>query len=102
MTLFNNGLSRDPLRHKADMIRTAVTNADLLITAGYGSSRDVSIYQSIHVPSDRIFVVGKVKSRLQNQAQFISDGYALHLGFLMTHLSLNDRSSQFFSFLFFS
>ena len=80
MTLFNDRISRDPMKHKLEMVRTAVENGDLLIAAAYGSSKDVSIYQSINVPADRIFVVGKIKSRLQNRARFVSDGYALHLG----------------------
>ena len=80
MTLFNNGISREPLKHKAEMVRKAVENGDLLISAAYGSSKDVSIYQSINVPIERTFVVGKIKSRLQNRARFVSDGYALHLG----------------------
>jgi membrane-associated phosphatidylinositol transfer protein len=80
MTLFNDGLSREPLRHKTEMIRTVLHNGDLTIIAAYGSAKDVSVYHSIPVPSERIFVVGKMKSRLQNQAQFISEGYAVHLG----------------------
>ena len=91
MTLFNNGISRDPHRHKGEMIRHVVSNADLIITAGYGSSRDVPIYQSIHVLPDHIFVVGKSKSRLQSQAQFISDGYALHLGIVFLFQTTKER-----------
>lgn len=62
------------------MIRNVVESADLSIAAAYGSSKDVPGYQAIHVPAERIFVIGKVKSRLQGQACFIVDGYALHLG----------------------
>ena len=80
MTLFNDGISREPIKHKSEMIRNAVENADLIIAAAYGSSKDVPGYQTIHVPAERIFVVGKVKNRLQGQARFISDGYAMHLG----------------------
>ena len=80
MTLFNDGISREPIKHKAEMIRHVVENADMIIAAAYGSSKDVPSYQSIHVPPDRIFVVGKVKNRLQGQARFIIDGYAVHLG----------------------
>jgi hypothetical protein len=80
MTLFNDGISREPIKHKFEMIRNAVENADLIIAAAYGSSKDIPGYQLIHVPAERIFVVGKIKHRLQGQAQFISDGYAMHLG----------------------
>jgi len=79
MTLFNDGICREPIKHKAEMLRTTVENADLVIAAAYGSSKDISGYQLIHVPAERIFVVGKIKSRLQGQARFIVDGYAVHL-----------------------
>jgi hypothetical protein len=80
MTLFNDGISREPIKHKAEMLRTVVENADLIITAAYGSSKDILGYQLIHVPAERLFVVGKTKNRLQGQARFLTDGYALHLG----------------------
>lgn len=80
MTLFNDGFSREPIKHKAEMVRNIVEIADLVIVAAYGSSKDVPGYQLIHVPAERTFVVGKVKSRLQGQARFLVDGYAVHLG----------------------
>ncbi|CAF1268379.1 unnamed protein product [Rotaria sordida] len=79
MTLFNDGIYREPIKHKAEMLRNVVENADLIITAAYGSSKDVPGYQLIHVPPEKTFVVGKVKNRLQGQARFLTDGYALHL-----------------------
>ncbi|CAF3708247.1 unnamed protein product [Rotaria sp. Silwood1] len=79
LTLFNDGICREPIKHKAEMIRNLVDNADLIIAAAYGSSKDVPAYQLIHVPAERIFVVGKVKHRLQGQACFIVDGYVMHL-----------------------
>lgn len=80
MTLFNDGFCRDPIRQKAEMLRITVENADLIIMAAYGSSKDVPGYQLIHVPPERLFVVGKAKSRLQGHARFLTDGYAMHLG----------------------
>jgi len=80
MTLFNDGICREPIKHKSEMVRNAVENADLIIAAAYGSSKDVPGYQLIHVPAERTFVVGKLKHRLQGQARFIIDGYAMHLG----------------------
>ncbi|CAF3899528.1 unnamed protein product [Rotaria sp. Silwood2] len=79
LTLFNDGICREPIKHKAEMIRNIAENGDLIIAAAYGSSKDVPAYQLIHVPAERIFVVGKIKSRLQGQACFIVDGYAMHL-----------------------
>ncbi|UJR15164.1 hypothetical protein I4U23_002127 [Adineta vaga] len=79
MTLFNDGISREPIKNKAEMLRITVENADLTIMAAYGSSKDVPGYQLIHVPPERLFVVGKIKNRFQGQARFIIDGYAVHL-----------------------
>jgi hypothetical protein len=79
MTLFNDGISREPIKNKAEMLRNVVENADLIITAAYGSSKDVPGYQLIHVPADRTFVVGRIKTRFHGQARFLVDGYALHL-----------------------
>jgi hypothetical protein len=80
MTLFNDGICREPIKHKAEMVRNVVENADFIIAGAYGSSKDVPGYQLIHVPPERLFVVGKIKNRLQGQARFLVDGYALHLG----------------------
>lgn len=80
MTLFNDGISREPIKHKTEMLRTVVESVDLVIAAAYGSSKDMAAYQAIHVPADRIFLVGKGKHRHQGQARFLADGYALHLG----------------------
>ncbi|CAF1223857.1 unnamed protein product, partial [Didymodactylos carnosus] len=79
MTLFNDGLSREPIKNKAEMLRSVVESSELTVVAAYGSSKDVYVYQSCRVPPDRTFVIGKFKSRLQNQARFLVDGYALHL-----------------------
>lgn len=80
MTLFNDSIYREPIKHKSEMVRNVVENADLIISAAYGSSKDVPGYQLIHVSPERTFVVGKIKNRLQGQARFIVDGYAVHLG----------------------
>ncbi|CAF5190075.1 unnamed protein product, partial [Rotaria magnacalcarata] len=91
LTLFNDGISREPIKHKSEMIRNAVENADLTIVAAYGSCKDVPCYQAIHVPAERIFIVGKAKSRLQGQASFIVDGYAMHLGKLLKQIFLESK-----------
>jgi membrane-associated phosphatidylinositol transfer protein len=80
MTLFNDGFCYDPIKQKAEMLRTAVENAELVIVAAYGSSKDVPAYQMLHVSPERTFLVGKVKQRLHGHAKFIIDGYAVHLG----------------------
>ncbi|CAF3635294.1 unnamed protein product [Rotaria socialis] len=79
LTLFNDGISREPIKHKSEMIRNLVENADLTIVAAYGSCKDLPCYQAIHVLAERMFIVGKAKNRFQGQASFIVDGYAMHL-----------------------
>lgn len=86
MTLFNDGISREPIKHKSEMVRAVVEKTDLVVVAAYGSSKDIPGYQLIHVPPERIFVVGKMKNRLQGQARFLIDGYAVHLGKLVLRL----------------
>ena len=97
MTMFNNGVSRVPSRLKGDMIRKLVENADLTVVAAYGSVKDVSIYQSIYVPAERTFVVGKYKTRFRDRARFIEEGYALHLGEFSIISHQRDRSQILFS-----
>ena len=99
MTLFNDGISREPIKHKAEMLRAIVENADLTIAAAYGSSKDIPCYQSIHVQAERIFVMGKVKNRFQGQARSIIDGYAMHLS---TKNFIIVESSTIKFYLFFS
>ena len=79
MTLFNDAIYREPIRYKAEMLRNTVENADLIITAAYGSFKDVPGYQSVNVAADNISVIGKVRNRLQRQARFLANGSAIHL-----------------------
>uniref|UniRef100_A0A8D3B242 DDHD domain-containing protein n=1 Tax=Scophthalmus maximus TaxID=52904 RepID=A0A8D3B242_SCOMX len=78
---FCDGLVHDPLRHKANFLK-ALTE----ILAGYGSTKDISVYTSIGLPPSQIYIVGRPSKKMQ--CQFITEGYAAHL----SQLEYNHRS----------
>ncbi|KAJ6656637.1 hypothetical protein lerEdw1_003524 [Lerista edwardsae] len=102
---FCDGLVHDPLRHKANFLKSLLTDDTTLflsapvgpdlpflfllnlpspqvhmkIHAAYGSTKDISVYSSINLPPSQIYIVGRPTKKLQNQCQFITEGYAAHL-----------------------
>ncbi|XP_062414904.1 membrane-associated phosphatidylinositol transfer protein 2 isoform X1 [Pungitius pungitius] len=85
---FCDGLVHDPLRHKANFLKSLVGEAHMRIFAAYGSTKDISVYSSLGLPPSHIYIVGRPTKRLQQQCQFIPDGYASHL----SQLEYNQRS----------
>ncbi|XP_069557682.1 membrane-associated phosphatidylinositol transfer protein 2-like isoform X1 [Brachyistius frenatus] len=85
---FCDGLVHDPLRHKANFLKSIINEAHMRICAAYGSSKDISVYTSIGLPSSHIYIVGRPTKKMQHQCQFIADGYASHL----SQLEYNQRS----------
>ncbi|XP_047238214.1 membrane-associated phosphatidylinositol transfer protein 2-like isoform X2 [Girardinichthys multiradiatus] len=81
---FCDGLVHDPLRHKANFLKT-LTESNVKIFAGYGSTKDISVYTSIGISSSQIYIVGRPSKKMQNQCQFITEGYAAHLSQLEYH-----------------
>ncbi|XP_077164361.1 membrane-associated phosphatidylinositol transfer protein 2 isoform X2 [Paroedura picta] len=85
---FCDGLVHDPLRHKANFLKSLITDVYMKIHAAYGSTKDISVYSSINLPPSQIYIVGRPTKKLQNQCQFITEGYAAHLAQLeYTHRS---------------
>ncbi|KAK2902079.1 membrane-associated phosphatidylinositol transfer protein 2-like isoform X1 [Channa argus] len=84
---FCDGLVHDPLRHKANFLKS-LTEAHMKIFAGYGSTKDISVYTSIGLPPSQIYIVGRPSKKMQHQCQFITEGYASHL----SQLEYNHRS----------
>ncbi|NXG24846.1 PITM2 protein, partial [Grallaria varia] len=76
---FCDGLVHDPLRHKANFLRSLITDLHMRIHAAYGSTKDISVYSSISLPPTHIYIVGRPTKKLQSQCQFITEGYAAHL-----------------------
>ncbi|XP_060751667.1 membrane-associated phosphatidylinositol transfer protein 2 isoform X4 [Tachysurus vachellii] len=85
---FCDGLVHDPLRHKANFLKTLISEAHMKIIAAYGSTKDISVYTSLGLQPSNIYIVGRPTKKLQHQCQFISDGYASHL----SDLEYNQRS----------
>ncbi|NXD45165.1 PITM1 protein, partial [Copsychus sechellarum] len=76
---FCDGLTHDPLRQKAAFLQSLRTEAEISIVAGYGSTKDVSVYSSLGLGPAHIYIVGRAVKKFQNQCQFLSDGYVAHL-----------------------
>ncbi|KAI1901187.1 hypothetical protein AGOR_G00057600 [Albula goreensis] len=76
---FCDGLVHDPLRHKANFLKTLISEAHMKVFAGYGSTKDISVYTSIGLAPSHIYIVGRPTKKMQHQCQFITDGYAAHL-----------------------
>ncbi|XP_076876869.1 membrane-associated phosphatidylinositol transfer protein 2 isoform X2 [Brachyhypopomus gauderio] len=85
---FCDGLVHDPLRHKANFLKSLVCEAHMRIHAAYGSTKDISVYASLGLPPPQIYIVGRPTKKMQHQCQFIADGYASHL----SQLELSQRS----------
>ncbi|KAG9333202.1 hypothetical protein JZ751_012983 [Albula glossodonta] len=76
---FCDGLVHDPLRHKANFLKALISEAHMKVFAGYGSTKDISVYTSIGLAPSNIYIVGRPTKKMQHQCQFITDGYAAHL-----------------------
>ena len=68
MVYFSDGLSRDPLRQKTEILRNLVVTNMIKIQAAYGSTKDIQMYSNLGVQNNRIFIIGKVKSKYLSQA----------------------------------
>ncbi|XP_075568380.1 LOW QUALITY PROTEIN: membrane-associated phosphatidylinositol transfer protein 1 [Pelecanus crispus] len=76
---FCDGLTHDPLRQKAAFLQSLRTEAEITIVAGYGSTKDVSVYSSLGLTPAHIYIVGRAVKKFHNQCQFLSEGYVAHL-----------------------
>ncbi|RZF42912.1 hypothetical protein LSTR_LSTR003628 [Laodelphax striatellus] len=82
---FADGLSTDPLGHKAVYLKNLIQEHGVIIHAAYGSSKDISVYTSIGLKPKQIFIVGKVSKKHHSQSTVLTEGYAAHLAILMCH-----------------
>ncbi|KAM6308351.1 membrane-associated phosphatidylinositol transfer protein 1 isoform 2-T2 [Aegotheles albertisi] len=76
---FCDGLTHDPLRQKAAFLQSLRAEAEITIIAGYGSTKDVSVYSSLGLAPAHIYIVGRAVKKFHNQCQFLSEGYVAHL-----------------------
>ncbi|XP_064461362.1 protein retinal degeneration B-like isoform X2 [Ornithodoros turicata] len=91
---FVEGISTEPLRHKANYLRHLQTNAELLFHAAYGSAKDIAVYAALGLTKERIFIVGKVSKKHHSMATVISEGYASHLSDLKSPGMALSRPAQ--------
>ncbi|XP_057661386.1 protein retinal degeneration B isoform X6 [Diorhabda carinulata] len=82
---FADGLSTDPLGHKAAYLNNLVENHGVVIHSAYGSAKDINVYTSVGLKQKQIFIIGKATKKQQSQATILTDGYAAHLTMLMSH-----------------
>ncbi|XP_072520655.1 membrane-associated phosphatidylinositol transfer protein 2-like isoform X5 [Salminus brasiliensis] len=76
---FCDGLVHDPLRHKTNFLKSLISEAQMKACAGYGSTKDISVYTCIGLSPSQIYIVGRPSKKMLHQCQFITDGYAAHL-----------------------
>ncbi|NWS76700.1 PITM1 protein, partial [Crotophaga sulcirostris] len=76
---FCDGLTHDPLRQKAAFLQSLRSEAEITIVAGYGSTKDISVYSSLGLAPANIYIVGRPVKKFLNQCQFLSEGYVAHL-----------------------
>lgn len=82
---FADGLSRDPLGHKAQYLNNLIHNHGVIVHSAYGSAKDISVYTSINLQPRQIYIVGKANKKQHGQATVLTEGYAAHLAILMAH-----------------
>ncbi|KAL3276186.1 hypothetical protein HHI36_020904 [Cryptolaemus montrouzieri] len=82
---FADGISTDPLGHKAAYLNNLIQNHGVIIHSAYGSAKDINVYISIGLKAKQIFIVGKASKKQHLQAVILSEGYAAHLNILMAH-----------------
>ncbi|XP_043281558.1 protein retinal degeneration B isoform X4 [Venturia canescens] len=82
---FADGLSTDPLGHKAAYLINLIQEHGVIIHQAYGSSKDISVYTAINLKPNQIIIVGKVSKKHQSLATILSEGYAAHLSQLQAH-----------------
>ncbi|XP_046827599.1 protein retinal degeneration B isoform X5 [Vespa crabro] len=82
---FADGLSTDPLGHKAAYLNNLVQEHRVIIHQAYGSSKDISVYTSINLKPNQIFVIGGASKKHHALATILHDGYAAHLSMLQAH-----------------
>ncbi len=67
-------------RHKAEYLKSLIQEQEIICHAAYGSSKDINVYSSLGLKSDKIFVIGKPSRRQSNlQCTWLTEGYAEHL-----------------------
>ncbi|XP_077064414.1 membrane-associated phosphatidylinositol transfer protein 3 isoform X2 [Siphateles boraxobius] len=95
MIFFSEGLVHDPLRQKTIFLRNLVQECHIKINCAYGSMKDISVYSMLDLNPNQIYIVGRPSKKYQNQCQFLSEGYAVHLSSLQfSHRARTKKTSS--------
>jgi len=76
---FADGFSTDPLGHKTEFLKNLQNDHSIVFRAGYGSSKDVSMYCSLGLTPENIHIVGKLSKKQLGSCDSLTEGYAVHL-----------------------
>ena len=60
---FADGFSTDPLGHKTEYLKHLRQEQSVVFHAGYGSSKDISVYSSVGLKPNSIHIVGKLSKK---------------------------------------
>ncbi|XP_011495089.1 PREDICTED: protein retinal degeneration B [Ceratosolen solmsi marchali] len=82
---FADGLSTDPLAHKAAYLKNLIQEHGVIIHHAYGSNKDISVYTSINLQPSQIFIIGKVPRKNHALSTVLHEGYAAHLSMLQAY-----------------
>ncbi|KAJ8385058.1 hypothetical protein AAFF_G00195880 [Aldrovandia affinis] len=95
MIFFSEGLVHDPLRQKTIFLRNLMQECHIKINSAYGSMKDISVYNMLGLSPAQTYIVGRPSKKYQNQCQFLSEGYAVHLSTLQfRHRTRSKKSSS--------
>jgi phosphatidate phosphatase PAH1 len=86
LVYFSDGLSRDPIRQKTEILRNIILNNNIKIEAAYGSAKDIQMYSHVNIPFNKIFIIAKLKAKYANQAIVITNSFSiLAIGLQVTY-----------------
>lgn len=67
-------------------IQFLVNDVGLELRAAYGSSKDISVYSSVGLKAENIYIVGKISRKQHGSAHSLSEGDTLRVS-----LTQNDK-----------
>ncbi|XP_038214824.1 protein retinal degeneration B [Zerene cesonia] len=79
LVFFSDGLSTDPLGHKAAHLNSLINEHGVILHAAYGSGKDISVYHNCGLLPKQIYAIGRISKKYNNMATPLSEGYASHL-----------------------
>ncbi|KPI92744.1 PREDICTED: protein retinal degeneration B [Papilio xuthus] len=79
LVFFSEGISTDPLGHKAAHLNSLINDHGIILQAAYGSGKDISVYHNCGLSPKQVYAIGRISKKYTNMATTLSDGYASHL-----------------------